>query len=106
MDKIGEDTMNFVNDIIEIFYNDKRNIIIGSKYLSDLTDNDIEELNNFHMQNVFMIDKNDDYLCGIRADHFCIEYGLSELHKNNYIILITANHKGARKISMLCINYK
>lgn len=96
--------MKFIKDMIEIFYNNKDNIIFDSKYISDLTPDNLDELNNFHAEEVFMINKDDDYFCGIRANHFCIEYGFSELHRNSYLLIITANHKGMRKITVLCIN--
>ena len=69
----------------------------------------------FHTQQVFMIEKQDDYFAGIRANHFVIEIGFSEygltesndsntnLLENKYA-LITANHKGERIISGINLN--
>ena len=52
-----------------------------------------------------MIKKDDDYFCGIRADHFVIEVGFSE-HRQGLIYLITANHKGNRCVTMIEENHK
>lgn len=82
------------------FKNVVSNTLIDSKNLNDLNNQDIEVLNAFHAQKVEIIERNDDYLCGIRADHFVVETGYSEL-SDGVIYLISANHKGIRLVTML-----
>lgn len=94
--------MNFIEDISELTY-EKNNIIFQSKKIDELSQDDINELNNFHMQEIFLVYKNDEYFCGIRANHFCIEYGWSENYDDRTIILITANHKAIRMMTMIYV---
>ena len=58
-------------------------------------------LESFHMQEVYMVEREDDYFRGIRADHFCVELGWTEddpLHDKDFdkytYCVVTANHKG------------
>ena len=50
-----------------------------------------------------MIVLNDDYFCGIRANHFVIEFGQSEYYEGD-LVLITANHKGTRALTLIDIS--
>ena len=59
------------------------------------------------MQDVVYIESYDILFCGIRADHFCIEFGYLEQEEQqgdypNYVV-ITANHKGSRAITGFCL---
>ncbi len=94
--------MKFIEEILELLYTNS-NIIFQSKTIVDLTQEDIDELNNFHMQEIYLICKNDEYFCGIRANHFCIEIGTSENYNDRVIILVSANHKAFRMMTMLYI---
>lgn len=38
----------------------------------------------------------DEYFCGIRANHFLVEYGYTEASEANYFV-VTGNHKGYRQ---------
>lgn len=62
-------------------------------------------MHSFHAENVRMLEAHDEYLFGIRANHFVVEEGSSEDHvrgneKDGYqtrnSILVSANHKGFR----------
>lgn len=59
-------------------------------------------LNGFHVQKVFMVEKDDEYLAGIRANHFVIEEGWTEIKGyENKIVVITGNHKGSRMTTIV-----
>ncbi|MCD5088300.1 hypothetical protein E3O52_05275 [Enterococcus faecium] len=47
-----------------------------------------------------MVEKDDDYYCGIRANHFVVEVDYSEI-RAELIYLVTANHKGNRCVTMI-----
>lgn len=66
----------------------------------------------FHTKQVYMIEQKDEYFAGIRADHFVVEVGFSEnsiedsdntgdINDEKKYALITANHKGERRISIV-----
>lgn len=76
-------------------------IILEPKSIDELTDDDIFELDVFHVQNVYMTTMNDDYFLGMRANHFVIEEGYSEQHGNTTVYLVSANHKGTRLQTLL-----
>lgn len=100
---------DFIKDIIEDVAElmcRKKNIIFGPRQIHNLSEDDIEALNDFHMYETFMTQRDDDYFCDIRADHFCIEYGESENYNDRTILLITANHKGYRTMIMLYVPKK
>ena len=92
--------MKFIEDVLDSLYQNNC-IIFKSKRITDLSPEDIDELNNFHMHETILITKNDDYLCGIRANHFCVEIGMSENYEDRIIILVTANHKAFRMMTMM-----
>jgi len=54
------------------------------------------------MEDIGLVTLNDEYFCGMRANHFAIEFGYSEYDELglNYI-LISANHKGIRLVTLL-----
>lgn len=52
------------------------------------------------MNEIDLLILNDNYFCGLRAEHFCIEYGYSEADSDGRI-LISANHKGIRLMTLL-----
>lgn len=51
-------------------------VVIDSISIEELTNEQIKELNQFHTTDVDMIEKDDNYLCGLRANHFIVEVGL------------------------------
>lgn len=64
-------------------------------------------LNTFHASNVFMIERDDDYFCGIRADHFVVEVGVSEmLDEDTTVYVVSANHKGLRSVTVVVDFFK
>lgn len=92
----------------------KGNKLFRKDFLYDsFTQEQIDILGSFHAKEVYHVTLDDDYLCGIRADNFVIEYGWSEFddlsYKNinangepyNQMFVITGNHKGARSITVL-----
>jgi len=97
--------------LIESNYQIKNNILIKPTLISELTRKDIEILEGFHMNELYLLELDDEYFCGIRANHFAIEFGWNEYFsvptnetntddfgKN---ILITANHKGNRCLTLI-----
>lgn len=68
---------------------------------SGATGETCEPLECFHMKEVYLVERDDDYFCGIRADHFCVEIGTTEedplgnVRDHTYCV-VTANHKGQR----------
>ncbi|AEB29597.1 hypothetical protein CAR_c09040 [Carnobacterium sp. 17-4] len=75
-------------------------VLFEAKPYDELTEKDMSELNSFHPEKVHMLEENDDYFLGMRANHFVIEEGTSENH-DQITYLISANHKGIRKQTML-----
>lgn len=82
------------------FKNIESEILFSCFDLNDLTEDEIDELNVFHAENIYTVEKNDEYFCGIRANHFVVEEGWSEYGDGIYY-LISANHKGARAHTLL-----
>lgn len=78
-------------------------IVFEINFYMNIYQEDIDELTVFHAKEVFMIEKDDEYFCGIRADHFVVEIGFSE-RRPGKIYLITANHKGHRCVTMIAEN--
>lgn len=109
----------FIKQLIMSVYSNEDNIIFKGLNYNDLGEEDIAILNGFHLKEVCLIEMEDDYLCGIRANHFCIEYGEHEHldfaeHQESFdidsinlgkFILITANHKGVRTMTLLQIPF-
>ena len=81
----------------------KNNALFCGKSLTELTKDDMHILSGFHTSDVDMIVLNDDYFCGIRANHFVIEIGQSEYYEGD-LVLITANHKGTRALTLIDIS--
>lgn len=93
-----------IEGTITSIYKDKDNVLFEGIMFDDIGKDIISILESFHMKELFMLELEDDYFCGIRANHFCIEYGYNEhfLGKDNYgLILVTANHKGWRQMTLL-----
>ena len=63
---------------IEKICNNLNNRVIYRKQLNELSEHDIDELNAFHMEDIGLVTLNDEYFCGMRANHFAIEFGYSE----------------------------
>ncbi len=53
-------------------------------------------LQQFHMIATISFHLDDEYFCGIRANHFLVEYGYTEASEANYLV-VTGNHKGYRQ---------
>ena len=56
-------------------------------------------ITQFHMKSSMTIKTDDDYFCGMRANHFLIEYGWTEAEDSGDggWLLVTCNHKGYRQ---------
>lgn len=65
--------------------------VIKSEYGEIIPD----EFNAFHCKGLLIVVRNDDYFCGMRADHFVVELGEVEGEEGRWA-LITCNHKGVR----------
>ena len=62
-------------------------------YSKPMNEDDI--FGSFHSELILGVEKKDDYFCGIRANHFCVEIGWSEMIYGVFAI-VTGNHKGTR----------
>lgn len=94
------------DDLLHRFYT-KDNIVFQAKRAEDLNACDQDELDEFHAQAVTMVILDDDYLCGMRADHFVVELGYSEnddytddWKPTHVYFLVSANHKGMRMTTL------
>lgn len=84
------------------YENVKSDIILNALTIEELYEEQIEELNQFHMDEVVLVRKNDEYFCGLRANHFVVEIGWSENKEDHSVVyLITCNHKGLRAMTMI-----
>ncbi len=61
--------------------------------ITELNDDELSELDAFHMQEVYLLQKDDDYIGRVRANSFVLEIGYSEIREGSFALL-TANHKG------------
>lgn len=73
------------------------------------TSNLIDFLKALHTEDSTMIIENDDYFVGLRADRFVVEVGYSEFPLGHDKIdqkyaIITANHKGTRRMTGVRLN--
>lgn len=75
-------------------------VVFDINFYCDVYQEDINELTVFHAKKVSLIQKKDDYFCGIQSNHFVIEIVFSEYRLGTYY-LITANHKGNRRTVMI-----
>ena len=91
-----------IKTLLDELYKNKNNVIIDRQLINDMSFIS-PILETFHMQEVYLVTTNDDYLCGIRANHFSVEFGYSELgtDDNQSVILITGNHKGNRCLTLM-----
>lgn len=92
-------------DYLQKLYDNNDFIIIDNHEIDNLKNLqgiDLDILNTFHAQDVFMVERNDSRFCGIRANHFVVEIGWSEalLEDNSPVYVITANHKGDRVVTV------
>lgn len=67
-----------------------------------------EALDLFHAEDVYLVTREDDYFCGLRADHFVVELGWTEADLPDdelyqHYCVVTANHKGNRQSVMFKI---
>lgn len=51
----------------------------------------------FHPTNVQMVERDDDWFCDMRANHFVVITGWGEDGYDQYSIMVIANHKGELK---------
>lgn len=88
----------------------KKNVLFKNLDLFDrsksqsINETAIKFLSGFHTEDSAMIERQDDYFVGLRANHFVIEIGKSEYPYENDRLdqkyaLVTANHKGKRVIT-------
>lgn len=58
----------------------------------------ISIISGFHAEKIIEHEEPDKYFAGLRANHFSVEIGWSELSNslNDIIVIVTANHKGTR----------
>lgn len=50
---------------------------------------------SFHPKEVLMIEKDDEWFCGLRANHFVVMSGWSEQYGDDFTVtIVMANHKG------------
>lgn len=88
---------NNQNDLIKIL--EKAEVIYDAVFYEESEKEVSYFLNAFHVKEVYMLEKNDDYIGSIRANHFVLEVGTSEIKEGSFGIL-TANHKGLRKFAI------
>ncbi len=93
-------------EFLRKFYTDD-NVVVPAEHIEELIGDDIWELDCFHAKAVVMVEQNDDYLCGMRANHFVVEIGTSERdydetkEEGAYVyFLVSANHKGMRMTTL------
>ena len=94
------------------FYRDCR-IVVQPRCIEEFDTYEIDEFDRFHAKNVAIVKADDDYLCGMRADHFVVEIGISENDDYddnedslNIYFLVSANHKGARLMTLFRVSRK
>lgn len=96
--------MQHLEELALQIYADKSAIVCEACKLDDMTEFARDILNSFHLQDLQMVIRDDDYFCGMRANHFCLECGQSEeLPDDNarYVFIVSANHKGTRMYTIL-----
>ena len=54
-------------------------------------------IESFHPTTVQMVERNDSWFCGMRANHFVVITGWNEEDYDRYSIMVIANHKGELK---------
>jgi len=54
-------------------------------------------IETFHPTNVKMVERDDSWFCGMRANHFVVIAGWNEEDYDLYSIMVIANHKGELK---------
>lgn len=62
-------------------------------------------LGSFHPREVRVLERDDNYLLGIRANTHILEFGYSEYDNKKYMIH-TGNHKGRRIIDIYTYYYR
>lgn len=88
-------------------------IVVPPRCIEDFKQYEIDEFNGFHATKVVMVEVDDEYLCGMRANHFVVEIGVSE-HDDyddneenvNIYFLVSANHKGMRLATLFRVSRK
>lgn len=103
-------SINLENYIQSIYDNEDFRIIDNHNIddLHNLNLTNLEVLNSFHARTVLKVERDDNYFCGIRANHFAIEVGWSEslLEDDSTVYVVTANHKGVRVVTVFVDWYK
>lgn len=98
---------NLLKHLVGLIYAQQQNILFDHCTFGEIDEGYIDVLEGFHLQELYLIEENDDRFCGIRANHFCVEYVYSEHFVDNKdqnplpLLLITANHKGTRMMTLL-----
>ena len=113
--KIDNSKNNEIKEEIKQQYK-KGKVIFSHLNIFDLNDNYenvtsnlLDFLQAFHTEDSTMIVENDNYFVGLRADHFVVEVGYSEFPLGDDKIdqkyaIITANHKGTRRMTGVRLN--
>ena len=106
---VNKDKMNILVDWLAKKYNDcDVDYLINKFNYTELLYNMVTDIvepakfemyTSFHSELVFCVEKNDDYFCGIRANHFSVEIGWTETTPGTFVI-VTGNHKGLRLSTM------
>lgn len=89
-----------LEELVKGGFNKIRGKVVFNKFIENLSDFDKKYLNNFHVTNVSMVEKDDEYFVGLRANHFVVEEGWNEKN-NNIWYLVSCNHKGNRAMTLI-----
>lgn len=102
MERVYPVTKEEAENNIDFIINKKEfgKVLFKLQRVDELNPKQIDYLNGFHMRKMFLLERDDDYFAGIRANHFCIEVGINEFGPGIFY-LITANHKGCRAMTLL-----
>jgi hypothetical protein len=65
--------VGLIKKFIAKVYADERNVLIDHASLRSLSEDQMSIIEGFHLNELYMIELDDDYFCGICANHFCIE---------------------------------
>lgn len=95
MEKLG----SLLSGLIDQKSKDPTSVIVPPTSISDIGDS-YTHLDEFHLKELYMVCRDDDYFCGIRANHFSVEVGINEI-TNERQVLVVANHKGVRRVTLL-----
>lgn len=98
--------MNFKNNLFESYlenlHSDNECRVFSCMDVSDLLCRYGDVYQSFHCNEVFMVERDDEHFCGIKANHLVVEVGWSEALMEDYnVFIVTGNHKGNRCVTVL-----